>query len=635
MAIVILALNGEGLGHLIRTMTVCNVLEAAGERPIVFSQGIYRPDGAVHFPAMYVPSLWRATDDLRKRVASDLYTMAALSLPAIIVEDTHPNPIHLPSDVRRVLLVRPTSFEYLLRLRDHYGSVYEAFILCDSPGSPTWPYDDLQTSNVASWDKWYVNGPIYRTATELEMRAVRTRYHLEEDEDVCIFTMGGGGLHNQSDKDVERFLHLCSQVADVIQRPKSKVRLIFVQGPYFPKTTIIPSRFEVVPDEKQMHALLGIAKGAVIRAGFNTTWECLAAKTPFIPLIGTTFGEPVVERVGELKKTGLLPADIHQFWWDREWRDFFSRSCEKLIRQYPATPKANEFQRLITGHEPLPNLNTSERLVRHFPKSPPPARKVRVGSKRRLPLVIRIDDVACSEPTVSWLFDLLASRKLHASVEVVPYLAKIDDRFLDQFDPSNTLFEVSQHGYAHVPRRTNTGKRCEFYPNSVSPTDEEIIAITAGKKELERAFPKRFTGGFSPPFDALPHWLPGVWYGQGGTFVSCLYTNHIKDSPIAILRAGVDIWDWAGGSAIRRDRLERQLVRQAYADLHIGIVVHPRCLRSREKERLLSILNFLDTFGTYSSSLRELAEARAIMPFSKAKKLSERFRLFFSKIGSF
>ena len=51
------------------------------------------------------------------------------------------------------------------------------------------------------------------------------------------------------------------------------------------------------------------------------------------------------------------------------------------------------------------------------------------------------------------------------------------------------------------------------------------MLIARGKRQMETAFPKRFTGGFSPPFDALPAWLPAMWHSLGGTFVSCLYTN--------------------------------------------------------------------------------------------------------------
>ena len=61
---------------------------------------------------------------------------------------------------------------------------------------------------------------------------------------------------------------------------------------------------------------------------------------------------------------------------------------------------------------------------------------------------------------------------------------------------------------------------------------------------LEAAFPNRFTGGFSPPFDALPPWLPETWHSLGGTFVSCLIANSFSGAPMPVRRAGVDVWDW-------------------------------------------------------------------------------------------
>src|SRR5260370_20903689 len=78
MAIVLLALNGEGLGHIVRSTIVCDALKSVGERPIFFSQGTYHPS-VTQYPGDYVPSLWRAPKELRRRVASDLYTMAAIS----------------------------------------------------------------------------------------------------------------------------------------------------------------------------------------------------------------------------------------------------------------------------------------------------------------------------------------------------------------------------------------------------------------------------------------------------------------------------------------------------------------------------------------------------------------------------
>jgi hypothetical protein len=194
---------------------------------VIFTEAKYHPKGLAQFPVRLIPSLWVAPDDVRKRVASELRSMAAISLPAVVVEDTHPNPIQLPVEIRRVLLVRPTSFEYLVRLNEHYGTTYSAYLLCDSPDSPTWPYDQAQTRRLAGRKKWHVIGPIYRTPVEAEIHAVRARYGLSEDQEVCVFTMGGGGVKvgDPKGQDIVRFLRLALQLpidghAGVTLRPR-------------------------------------------------------------------------------------------------------------------------------------------------------------------------------------------------------------------------------------------------------------------------------------------------------------------------------------------------------------------------------------------------------------------------------
>jgi hypothetical protein len=142
------------------------------------------------------------------------------------------------------------------------------------------------------------------------------------------------------------------------------------------------------------------------------------------------------------------------------------------------------------------------------------------------------------------------------------------------------------------------------------PLDLEVIH--RGKLALETIFPNRFTGGFSPPFDALPPWLPAAWHREGGTFISCLYTNDLDGSSVPVVRAGVDIWNWSEDRAAERHELRRRLEYQAFAHGHVGIVLHPRCLRTQwERARLVSILNSLQASGLSSTSLRELTEKRA------------------------
>ncbi len=605
MAVVLFALNGQGLGHLIRSTVVSHALASVGERPVIFSGGEYRPAGLEQFPVRVVPSLWGATDEVRRRVSSELYSMANISLPAVVVEDTHPAPIQLPPTIRRVLLVRPTSFEYLVRLNESYSGLYSVFLLCDSPDSPTWPYDQAQSRQLAGWKNWRVIGPVFRSAPDDAVRQVRERHHLTGDQQVCVFSMGGGGAKTSDPKgqDFFRFLRLALQVADVIQKAGSHVRLLFVKGPYFPSRIPIPPQFEVVPEEDQMPALLKIAKGAVVRAGFNTPWECIAAGTPFIPVIGTTYAEPVPERLNRMTSLGLVPPDIQSFWFEGQWREEYRRSAQAIVAKHSGVPEPRELRHLIVGRQ------------RARPAAPPAPRAIsRNQPKRGIPLVVRVDDVVCQEPALGWLLNLLASRGLHATLEVVPYLMRFDEKFLDRLDPSRKLFEVSQHGYAHVPRTAASGRRCEFALESAGPAPEDLQAIARGKQMIEAAFPNRFTGGFSPPFDALPPWLPETWLSMGGTFISCPGANSFSGAPLPVKRAGVDVWDWTIDRARSPDQVRLDLAAQYAADGHSGIILHPRCLRRRsDKAGLRSLLGLVEQ-GAFSVSLRELALGKIESP---------------------
>jgi len=620
VAVVVFAMNGQGLGHLIRSTIVSHALATVGERPVIFSGGEYQPGGLAQFPVRFVPSLWGATDEVRKRVSSELHSMADISLPAVVVEDTHPAPIQLPAAIRRVLLVRPTSYEYLVRLNERYAGLYSAYLLCDSPDSPTWPYDETQTRQVAGWKNWHVIGPVYRTASEDEVCQVRARHHLSGDQEVCVFSMGGGGVkvNDPKGQDVIRFLRLALQVADVVETTGSRVRLLFVKGPYFPPRVPIPSRFEVVPEEDHMPALLKIAKGAVIRAGFNTPWECIAAGTPFIPLIGTTYAEPVTERVNRLTSLGLVPPNIESFWFDDKWREEYRHIARGIVATHSGAPEPQELRRLILDRQGM----------RSQPRPKPHAIR-RNRTKKGIPLVVRIDDVVCKEPAFCWLLDVLAARSLRASLELVPYLVEFDETFLDRFDPARKLFEVSQHGYAHVPRTTDGGRRCEFSPESAAPTTEEVEVIARGKQQIEAAFPHRFNGGFSPPYDALPSWLPATWHALGGTFVSCLYTNSVPGSPLPVRRAGADVWDWTMDRAVSRDQLMRKLALQVSMDGHAGIVLHPRCLRRRsEKLHLHNLLNRMEG-GARTVSLRDLALGKIEIARPRGDRLRTPFGAIF------
>ena len=603
MAVVFLALNGDGLGHLVRTTTVCRALAAAGEKPVIFSQSIFPLDGHSQFPGTRIPSLWKAPRSVRHRVAAQLRSMAEISLPAVLVEDTHPNPIALPRTIRRVLQVRPTSFDYLLQLNRPPSPSYDAFLLCDTPNSPTWPYSAAETRTILTWDKWHVIGPIYRTPSEADIRGVRKRYGITGEERVCVFSMGGGGgdRSHPEGKDAERFVVHAADIAEQLQRDGRPIRLIFVQGPYFPAEIGIDNQFEVVRQEPLMPALLAAADGAVIRAGFNTTWECISGGTPFLPFVGTTFGEPVPERLQGMQAQGLLPSSVDVFWNDERWRCEFRRSCRRIVEQNPGTPDPLQLRRLI--------LKRSDR-VQVVAEPQPPSRRTSPLQRfyHPLPFTIRIDDVVAPEPTLTWLLKLLAARELRASLEVVPYLLEFDEAFLNEHDPTGDLFEVSQHGYAHLPRSGGGRGWHEFRPGSARPNQDEVATISWGKARLERVFPQRFKGGFSPPFDALPMWLPDLWRDLGGVFLSRVAPIETDYATPPMLSAGIDPWDWKRGHTVAAHEMNRQLARYALRHRRVGIVLHPRCLRHpRERARFVALLDMLQRCSIATAALSKLA----------------------------
>ena len=197
------------------------------------------------------------------------------------------------------------------------------------------------------------------------------------------------------------------------------------------------------------------------------------------PLVGTTIAEPVPERITRLTAQGLIPQSPRTVLARRGLAHDIETPREALS---PGTPDAR------TAPTAAPDCRPSG--FRVIPKLKPSP--IRDQAPDGIPFVIRIDDGVCKEPALCWLLALLASRGQRASLEVVPYLMDFDESFLDRFDPSGSLFEVSQHGYAHVPRATESGRRCEFYPESEAPTAEELNLLARGKQLIERAFPPPF-----------------------------------------------------------------------------------------------------------------------------------------------
>lgn len=346
---IFLAHNGIGLGHLSRTTAMCDVLRRAGQRPLVYTQGLH-PDHGLHtHPGKHIPPLLKLTRAELGALARELRDLSLLSSPSIVVEDTLPCDLDFGSDTRRILVVRPTTFPELCRLNDEYARTYESFLLADAPGSPTWPYSEAETRILLEWPRWKVIGPVYRSPTEPERREAASRIGLEPRQRLCVFSMGGGGLHPGSD-DARHFLDRAAGIARELRERDPMARTVLVRGPYFPADLRGGEWLEEITFEPLMPALFSVAHAAVIRPGFNSVWECIAGGTPFLPLPGTSYREPMARRLDRIARLGLSVDDVAARWGDEGWRAEHAQRCRLITAAFDGRPRVDDLA--VFGHAP-------------------------------------------------------------------------------------------------------------------------------------------------------------------------------------------------------------------------------------------------------------------------------------------
>jgi GT2 family glycosyltransferase len=602
MAIVLLTHNGVGLGHLRRGLLVAEALEIAGERPVLYHQGPF-PDFATRRPpSKSIPPLYRLGSAGRQRIVDEMASVAALTAPAFVVEDSHVQDLLLPQMVGRALIVRPNTFGEMSALGQRHE--YSLLLIADAPGSPTWPYDEAQTRALLAGGRWRVLGPIHEFRHETS--AVRSRLAIGAAERVCIFSMGGGGQHRRR-TDAPEFLARAEALAVALRTIDPSCRLLFVRGPLFPRDMRVPAIFEAYDEEAEMPALLAVARGAFVRPGFNTVWECLAAGTPFTPVLGTWHQEAMEERLASLHRRALAVDDLAEHWLDDEWHERYRRICKLQVE--PWSCRIDGVALVEWLHEAA--LPVAPPPLRRSPAVPAPDLASDVPDD--LPpsgarLAIRIDDVTELDAPLRELLAELVDLRLPASLEVIPYLARLDEDDLLSLDPDASLFEVSQHGWAHLPRH-GAGSKAEF--SMGGPSHEDLRDLERGMRRLAQAFPRRFRCGFSAPFDGLPEWLPPVWADLGGKFVSWIWSRPRRPT-IALAHVSADPWNWSEGGPRPLRQWWTPLVRAMRRRGRGVIVIHPRHLCDSRLRRSLGVaLRRLQGAGARAVPLSAVAATQA------------------------
>ena len=564
-----LTVNGIGRGHLTRALHAARWLRRAGRRPVIFHQGNYPANLALRQPGLSTPSIRQIpAPDAIARV-DQIADYARLSQPAIIIEDTHPAWVPFPPDIVRVLMVRATTIDYLRRINAH-ASFFSSCLLIDDPKSPVWPYNTAETEEILGFG-WRCIGPVFRRARPAGVAQVRERYRISPDEQIFVFSMGGGGQFEGSG-DRENFLARASELAPEIRERFPRARLVFVCGELFPQDLHAPDGFEEVRFEPDMPALIATATAAVVRPGFGITWEFISGETPFLAIRGTTREEPVAERSQRLLELGLeLPGSLASLTddaWMQRFRSaarsvnarFTGAPAHAFIEALDAAPSRNPARGYGWRHDESDNMTDIDALA-----SLTDQLRALSGPKR---FILRLDDVVAIDEQVSWLAGVCRTLGLTASLEVIPYLSRATLEQLEAADPDG-LLDVGQHGYAHLPHRGESGRRGEF-------VDETLLR--RGHRYLRAQFRARFKGGYSAPFDLWPPSVPVAWRAVGGSYVSWIVRKP-RGFSVPSVHAGVDPWDWVTGKRRPLTEIGQGILASMRGEGYAGIVLHPQLLQ--------------------------------------------------------
>lgn len=575
MADVFLTSNGIGCGHLVRAIRICGWFRRRHRRPVIFHQGKYPPQFALRYPGVDVPTIYELPDEDIRDVENLIADVALLSRPSLVIEDTHPSLIKLPALIDRFLIVRPTVMEHMRWLQYNYGKTYSRMIVCDDRRSPTWPYSASETQELMASGCFDFIGPIFRRAATRGMARVRAKYRLGENDKLVVFSLGGGG-EKQGTFDRAVFLERAASIAEQLLSKRVRRRLMLVCGPLFPKGIEIPRIFEVIEEEPDLPSLFAVAEFAVIRPGYNSIWECIAAGTPFIPLQGTTYMEPVAQRLDQMERHGLvtprdgvLPDDIN-------WHGKFKAASEIASKQFSGDPSDNLFMAINSSVSETNNGTTS---ITWSDRSTAFIEMVDDSEAPKAPLTrelfIRMDDVVEPCVAIEWLSEICVAGGLFASLEIIPYLSKLSLKLLDHLDPEGVL-ETSQHGYAHLPHSALGTPESEFALDPQGYSSLSAVNIRRGIRLMRYKYAGRFQGTFSPPYGFLPDWLPAYWLSIGGRGFS-LTPQHKLLGNIPHKTFKIRTWNSFSNSLRDTSEIIAETECAIEADGEVGVILRPSC----------------------------------------------------------
>jgi len=590
MSLVFYSADGATTSQLIRTTRLCEAMQSTSCHPSILSMSGYPPYCSEAIPG----GDWGALVTLDASAAERrLFAYLQYTSPAMFFEDT--NPIapgtSFPPMVDRILIVEPDTLQNLTELYATFSPVVRRFMLADHPHSPTWPYSISETRQLFALGDWDVLGPVFRDVSVQSINYLKQRYSIGSRQTVYVIVDESPTSFVTGARNQQYFLTRARAAIEQLKTidPSSRFFLVTTSSSSSLPAWLDP--FEVINDKWLTPELLALATGAIVYPSTTLLWQCLHRGTPFIAIADA-------DDSFHLKRLPGLSDALHQSisgewkWRAESSRSDYQRRARGLTAIWTGTPDLNVLKSAISrtsGRQATARASLRKSSLAEYE-----------GSKG---LVIRIDDVTQVDYRLQQVLNACNTRRLPSSLEIIPFLSTLTDKLLDDWDPYS-LHEVAQHGYAHIPQVGLDGTVGEFIAE-LEPLDKYIKAnLEAGFNNMKLLHPKRFYGGYSPPYDGLPGWLPSLWKEIGGIYLSIVSPR--ADLSLPSLITSVDVWHWKHNCFRPRDAILHDVYRSIHQTGYAGLVLHAQPLvDSDEFDSLIKLLDDLLDLGFVGQTSRE------------------------------
>ncbi len=247
---------------------------------------------------------------------------------------------------------------------------------------------------------------------------------------------------------------------------------------------------------------------------------------------------------------------------------------------------------------------------------------------RMQPVVFfRDDDVGGLDASIIRTTELFQKYKAPLCYEVIP--TKVQKEFVEYFNglPLKNIFDIGQHGYAHLPYREGAENKGEFGPNR--SREDKRKDIVAGWNLIVKHFGPSYLKVFIPPWSLMDQETYGILrelgyeafscikWGEDPNFFKKLYAKvtgdrlRLKKNGMVDLSVSIDAMKDFGKRIPRTtDELIRDFKRVSTQTKYVGFMLHDKIMNDDAFAAIEGFLAYLVEEKIPMMNMRQIIEVR-------------------------